>query len=446
MKIGIMGTPVSSGNRGVLALGASLVHLCFQADPEARPFLLLVGRRKEPVAYRVGGKVIEIPVVSARLAPRGPVTEHLGWILLMSLVYRMVPVRAVRAGLERSTPWIAAVAQADVVGDIRGGDSFSDIYGLKWFTMGCLPSLSVILIRRRVVHFPQTCGPFKNRLAAALGRFLLRRSDPLLARDLKSQQVAQEMVGPAHPVVLCPDVAFSLEAVRPEAIEVDPPLDGPPAGDIIGLNVNGLMYNGGFTRSNMFGLKLDYPAFLRALVPALLAEHPGELWLIPHTFAPPHSVESDPEASRQLRASLPADLQARVRLVTRAYDQHEIKGVIGGCSFFIGSRMHACIAALSQGIPAVGVAYSRKFQGVFESVGVQDWVIDGRDTETQAAIEKILELYRAKHLAAAPLAHRCTQARRRLADVFAQLVTASPPPAPSPISAPPPSEESLARP
>ena len=47
------------------------------------------------------------------------------------------------------------------------------------------------------------------------------------------------------------------------------------------------------------------------------------------------------------------------------------KAVIGQCDFFIGSRMHACIAALSQGVPCVGVAYSMKFAGVFDTVGME---------------------------------------------------------------------------
>ncbi|MHC4326639.1 MAG: hypothetical protein ACYSWW_00795 [Planctomycetota bacterium] len=38
--------------------------------------------------------------------------------------------------------------------------------------------------------------------------------------------------------------------------------------------------------------------------------------------------------------------------------------------------MHACIVALSQSIPVVGIAYSRKFQGVFESVGLGNCVAD----------------------------------------------------------------------
>jgi len=60
------------------------------------------------------------------------------------------------------------------------------------------------------------------------------------------------------------------------------------------------------------------------------------------------------------------------------YDQSEIKYIIGLCDFFIGSRMHACIAALSQCVPTVGIAYSRKFRGVMESIGVGRIVADPR--------------------------------------------------------------------
>ena len=54
----------------------------------------------------------------------------------------------------------------------------------------------------------------------------------------------------------------------------------------------------------------------------------------------------------------------------------QTKYVIGLCDVFVGARMHACIAALSQGIPAIGIAYSRKFAGVFETFGVEALVFD----------------------------------------------------------------------
>ena len=56
--------------------------------------------------------------------------------------------------------------------------------------------------------------------------------------------------------------------------------------------------------------------------------------------------------------------------------------------------MHACIAALSQGIPAIGLAYSKKFAGVFETVDVKQLVVDMRGAEVGevlAAVEKAFE-------------------------------------------------------
>jgi polysaccharide pyruvyl transferase WcaK-like protein len=84
--------------------------------------------------------------------------------------------------------------------------------------------------------------------------------------------------------------------------------------------------------------------------------------------------------------------------------------------------MHSCIAALSQGIPCVGIAYSRKFKGVFDSVGVADWVVDARTTNQEAAIHKIVSLYRNRQKAREPLLRSSTQARKELRALFHKLI------------------------
>jgi len=427
MKVGIMGTPISSGNRGVMALGASLVGLCRQAG--VKEVALFVGHRTPgEVVFRDGDGMVKARVVNYRLSPRARPCEHLAGIVLASLLYRAVPWTRLRSWLRRSVPWIAALEEMTFVGDIRGGDSFSDIYGWRRFLTGFLASWTVVLIKGGLVHFPQTYGPYQRWWTRRLARYLLRRSPWIAARDCESQRLAQEMVGPGREVWLSPDVAFALEARLPARLETEPPLASgqhPLACEQprpIGLNVNGLMYNGGYTRANMFGLKLDYAGMLPRLVEALLQRHAGELWLIPHTYAPSESVESDPEGCRRVRDALPAEIRSRVRIVTGEYDCHEIKGVIGRCEFFVGSRMHACIAALSQGIPTVGIAYSRKFRGVFDSVGMGDWVVDGREVDTNVAIQKVLELYQQRVSVRESLKSAAAAAKARLQEVMGTLV------------------------
>lgn len=419
MQVAIMGTPVSSGNRGVLALGTSLINLCVA---DRREVLLMLGHwDNQPVPFPIGGQVRPVRVVNCRLSPSAHLSDHLAWILVAALLYRSLPLRKLRRALSRWTPWIGALEAVDIVGDVRGGDSFSDIYGIGRFFEGFLMAWTVLLVKGSMVQFPQTYGPYRNPVARVLARYLLRRSSVVIARDEKSRQVAQELIGSRRQVWLSPDVAFSLEAIRPEHIAVDPPMGGPIPPGVIGVNVSGLMYNGGHTRDNMFGLKLDYSSMLPTLLTALLTVHPGELWLVPHTYGPPESVESDPEASRKVRAALPEAFQSRVRIVTGEYDCNEIKGVIGQCDFFVGSRMHACIAALSQGIPCVGIAYSRKFEGVFRTIGLGDWVVDGRVSTNEQTVGRVLELYRKRGEVRQELGMRAEDARRRLQDVFARL-------------------------
>ncbi len=427
MKVGIMGTPVSSGNRGVMALGASLVGLCRRAGTQE--VVLFVGHRSPgEVAFRDGDGVIQARVVNYRLSPRARPCEHLAGIVLACLLYRALPSTKVRSWLRRSVPWIAALEEMTFVGDIRGGDSFSDIYGWRRFLTGFLASWTVVLVKGALVHFPQTYGPFQRRWTRWLARYLLRRSPVIVARDRESQRVAQGLVGKAPEVWLSPDVAFALEARMPARLETDPPLaSGQDAASDkeprpIGLNVNGLMYNGGYTRNNMFGLKLDYAAMLPRLVEALLQQHAKELWLIPHTYGPPESVESDPEACRKVREVLPPSVRNRVRILTGEYDCHEIKGVIGRCEFFVGSRMHACIAALSQGVPAVGIAYSRKFRGVFETVGMGDWVVDGREVDAEQAIQRVVDLYQQRGNIREPLKATAASTRARLYELMKALL------------------------
>lgn len=423
IQFAIMGTSVDSGNRGVLALAASLINLCSILSNHGDVILMLGHRDNRPVKFSVNGQKRMIRVVNCRLSPRSRLCEHLGWIILACLIYRILPWRPLRQLIRRVTPWIAALERADIVGDVRGGDSFSDIYGLGRFINGFFIAWTVLLIKGTMVQFPQTFGPFKSPMAKWLAGYILKRSSVVIARDQESRQVAQALIGKNRDVWISPDVAFSLHAVRPEHIELHPPLAGNLPTRVIGLNVNGLMANGGYTRANMFGLKLDYRKMLPELITALLAEHPGELWLVPHTYAPPGNVESDPEACNQVRDALSSDVQGRVRIVSGEYDQHEIKGLIGHCDFFIGSRMHACIAALSQGIPCVGVAYSRKFEGVFESVGMRDWVVDGRTETNQEAVTRILEMYRHRDTVRKDLARNAQAARKRLLEVFEQLAS-----------------------
>lgn len=429
MKIIILGTPVDCQNRGVQALGASLVGLCLRASPGAKIQLLLGNRDSKPTRYNIGGVWHEVQVVNFRMSPRAAWRDHFATVIAGAMLHRILPLKAVRSWLERKVPCIGALASADLVGDIRGGDSFSDIYGMQRFVFGFLEAWTVILVKGQMVQFPQTYGPFKSALARRMTAYLLKRSSVVVARDLQSQRVAQDLAGPSVTVQISPDVAFSLDPRPPAQLQLSAALDGQvrngglellraQGGTLVGFNVNGLMYHGGYTRKNMFGLKLDYRSYLLATLRKLTQQPNCTVVLIPHTFARSGSVESDPDASRAVMKELPAEAAGRCFLLEGDYDCQEVKAVIGQCDFFIGSRMHACIAALSQGIPTVGVAYSRKFAGVFQSVGVEHCVIDGESVDSEQAVEQTMSIFAGRERDRSALKERVAAARGKLREVF----------------------------
>jgi colanic acid/amylovoran biosynthesis protein len=85
--------------------------------------------------------------------------------------------------------------------------------------------------------------------------------------------------------------------------------------------------------------------------------------------------------------------------------------------------MHACIAALSQGIPTVGVAYSKKFKGVFESVGMAAAVVDGRECGTEEALGKTMEIFGQREQLRQPLQNAVEQAQNMLYATFREILT-----------------------
>jgi polysaccharide pyruvyl transferase WcaK-like protein len=101
--------------------------------------------------------------------------------------------------------------------------------------------------------------------------------------------------------------------------------------------------------------------------------------------------ENDVTACQSLREGLLADEKERVIVAPTLSDPREVKWLIGQCDWFCGTRMHACIAALSQGVPTLGIAYSDKTAGVFETVSMGDFVVDARQIGPDALSKRVAQ-------------------------------------------------------
>jgi colanic acid/amylovoran biosynthesis protein len=115
--------------------------------------------------------------------------------------------------------------------------------------------------------------------------------------------------------------------------------------------------------------------------------------LVPHVFGSDESSESDVIACDAVYRACGDRYGRHLGLLRGHYDQGEIKYVIGMCDFFIGSRMHACIAALSQCVACVCIAYSDKFIGVMETIDHAGVVADARKLSIDQLLVRVAQSY-----------------------------------------------------
>ncbi len=296
----------------------------------------------------------------------------------------------------------------DVVLDIGAGDSFADIYGARRATFVIGSKFVVLAARRPLVLSPQTIGPFNGRWSRRFALAAMRRARAVFTRDRLSTEFLAG-IGFRGAVEEATDVALRLPYT--------PRARGDDGRVRVGINVSGLLFNGGYTRNNMFALASDYAALMRAAIGNFMARPECEVHLVAHVISDAMPVEDDWTAAEALSREFPGTV-----LAPRFASPSEAKSYISGMDFFFGSRMHACIAAFSSGVPVTPLAYSRKFAGLFGTLGY-DRTADCRSDSAEAILARLDADYEGRAALAEAIALAMAEGERRLDRYEAALRT-----------------------
>lgn len=261
------------------------------------------------------------------------------------------PLRRVRVLQDlgrRSGPVVGYLRQFDVVMDTGGGDSFTDIYGVKRLLLMAYIQHACRKAGVPLVMTPQTIGPFRTRAGRMVARSLLSKVDVLYTRDPVSSQVATEMG--RTPNLLATDMAFALP--RPSRAQER---------DVV-LNVSGLLW-----QSNPHVDFAEYRANVGGLISGLLAAD-RRVTLLAHVLDSPVPDNDVPAVHAAAAAAGAAGGDVEVVIPKNLREARE---VLSGCCVLVGSRMHSAINALSVGVPAISWSYSRKFGPLMDALGWQ---------------------------------------------------------------------------
>jgi colanic acid/amylovoran biosynthesis protein len=281
------------------------------------------------------------------------------------------------------------------------------------------------LLEKPIICYAQSMGPFKCRLSSLLAKHVLNKVDVISVREEISYNHLME-VGITKPsIYITADPAFLLEPVSTEVTSKILKEKSDSNGPIVGIAIS-KMKEAEKIRSKHVKLLAHLYSWILYLFPEILIEklftelkktkafrnietkidfkwlievinhlieqYNATVLLVPHIISSQKELLGDDRTTiKNIYDTIEEEKRKKVILILGDYSSEELKSIIGTCDIFIGMKMHANIAALSQYIPTIGIAYSHKFHGIMKMLRQERYVLI--DTNSEAVLKKIDELW-----------------------------------------------------
>lgn len=269
-----------------------------------------------------------------------------------------------------------AFEDCDYVIDLCGGDGYTDNYGLIRLLAESVPVFGCKKKNVKSFFAPQTIGPFNSKVGQLIAKKTLSNLQTIYVRDKSSFECCKKL-GLEEKTIQVIDVAFALP-YKKQMINNNK--------FNIGINVSGLLYNGGYNHDNYFNLSFSYRDFIDELLKKLTEDENVQVHLISHVIDNNESVDDDYSVCKKIKKMFPSTI-----LAPKFQSATEAKSYISGMDLFSGARMHATIAATSSGVPVIPVAYSRKFNGLYDTLGYKYYIDAKANISLQNAIDLFFE-------------------------------------------------------
>lgn len=354
-RIAILGLTVS-GNRGAESMLLSIMDGMREKLGACDFDLLTVYPREDSVQPCPPG----LRIVSAK---------PLAMLVLILPIAVLVGRFCHRPLAQRLLGYISALESllaADLVLD-SSGVTFIDNRGLLRLLYNTALALSPALLGRPTVKLAQAMGPFETKLNRVIARFVLSRLDCVIARgDITEMYLRQLKL---RNVAGCADTAFAMridDAARVEARAVLSVVRRDVR--LVGISPSTVVESYCTSRG------IDYASLMAAFIRDLKTQDYRAV-LIPHSLRPnsSHRMNNDALVCRDIRTRLPRDFP--VYYLEQELRAPVLRAVIGSMSFYVASRFHAMISALTMAVPLLVVGWSHKYREVMAMFQLEQQVM-----------------------------------------------------------------------
>lgn len=277
-----------------------------------------------------------------------------------------------------ATRLLDACYKSDLIIDLSG-DAYGDNIPFRNFAKHSLDLIAARLLRKPIVSLANSPGPFSGKIKKFIAQVLFNNVSLVTTREPVSAGLLRNLAIKT-PIITTACPAFLLEPAQDRRVKEIMRSEGidENVGPIIGLTLAGY---------NLYSKPTwDVPETLEDVelyVPTvrfLLDELDAQLLLIPHVYRTNPWTGQPIQGPDYLILKTLSHMVSRysttkkLKLIEGTYSPAEVKGLIGKLDLHISGRLHAGVAALSQYVPTVLLAYGHKHFGFAKMLNQERYV------------------------------------------------------------------------
>lgn len=251
-----------------------------------------------------------------------------------------------------------------------GGGFISDNFPFSSLFPNLFQILLALILKKQVVTYPQSIGPFKKKIYKFLTRWILNRLDMILLREQISKKCLKEIGVKEPKIYVTTDIAFllptidNLQAKKILLIEGIKRDNNP----ILGMTLVNWTFPGHRDKETIYN---KYIYIMAKVADYFIEKLNGKVVIIPQVT----DVRKNGDWVTTNEVFHAIQNKERVKIILGDYWPQELKGIIGQMDLFIGTRMHSNIFALSMSVPTLAISYEPKTDGIMNMLGLEKWVL-----------------------------------------------------------------------
>ena len=216
-----------------------------------------------------------------------------------------------------------------------------------------------IKLKKRIVILAQSIGPVSGWLDRAVLNFVLTKCETIVLRERLCLEEYSYLKIPS-PIIIN-DIAYldaSDDTLTPLAIDAE---------FKVGITIKYAEVHLNDAYCNMM------TAFIEYIIKNLNAS----VYVFPHV-----TIEDDIGNAINIYKNVSDQYKNRIFVFSNNYTPGQLKQLYRQMNYFVGTRLHSTIFAMSQFVPCICISYhGTKSMGIFSNFGLSEYVIENYDSE-----------------------------------------------------------------